>query len=252
MEYREISVHDTEEVRTVTMKRDNPLNPITIDLLSEIQEAVNNSGERIIIITGSNKAFSAGADIKGFMDIDSRKAYSFAMKGHEIMNFFNSYPRPIIAAIHGFALGGGFELALACDMRVAHPSTVFGLPEVTLGILPGFGGTQRLTRIVGETRAMDLIGRGLRFNAQEALSMGVVNYIAEDYMQKTMEIAMDFAAKPVQSLKFIKHLVRSRPDDMYTMEAEYFARAFDHPDRREGISAFLEKRPARFKISSRK
>ncbi|MEM0156584.1 MAG: enoyl-CoA hydratase-related protein [Thermoplasmataceae archaeon] len=246
MVYREIGIEDTDLVRTVTIKRENPLNPITIDLLSEIQDAVNNSGERIIVITGSNKAFSAGADIRGFMDIDSAKAYSFAMKGHEIMNFFNSYPRPIIAAIHGFALGGGFELALACDMRVAHPSTIFGLPEITLGILPGFGGTQRLTKIAGEARAMDLIGRGLRFSAQEAMSMGIVNYITEDYLGKSMEIAVDFASKPIQSLKFVKHLVRSRPDDMYSMEAEYFARSFDHPDRKAGISAFLEKKPARF------
>lgn len=246
MEYKEIKIKDSNGIRTITISRQNPLNPITMDLLSEIQDAVRNSGESIIVLTGAGKAFSAGADIRGFLDIDSRTAYSFAMKGHEIMNFFSSYPRPIIAAIHGFALGGGFELALSCDIRVAHPSTQFGLPEIKLGILPGFGGTQRLTELVGETRAMDLIGRGLQFNAENALKMGIVNYVEENYLDRAMEIAADYSAKPRQSLKFIKHLVRSLPDERYNLEAEYFARSFDHPDRKEGVSAFLEKRPANF------
>lgn len=211
MEYKEIRIKDSDTVRTITISRPNPLNPITMDLLSEIQEAVRNSDERIIVLTGSGKAFSAGADIRGFLDIDSRTAYSFAMKGHEIMNFFSSYSRPIIAAIHGFALGGGFELALSCDIRVAHPSTQFGLPEIKLGILPGFGGTQRLTALVGETRAMDYIGRGLQFSAEEALKMGVVNYVHENYLEKAMEIAEDYSTKPRQSLKFIKHLFPKIP-----------------------------------------
>lgn len=246
MEYRELKIADDDEVRTISISRSNPLNPITMDLLSEIQDAVNNSGERVIVLTGLGKAFSAGADIRGFLDIDSRTAYAFAMKGHEIMNFFNSYSRPIIAAIHGFALGGGFELALACDLRVSHPATIFGLPEITLGILPGFGGTQRLTALVGETRAMDLIGRGIRFTAPQALEMGVINYMDDNYLVRATEIAHDFANKPRQSLKFVKHLIRSQPGERYGLEAEYFARAFDNPDRKEGVSAFLEKRPANF------
>ena len=246
MDYKDFKYEDVGGVRKITISRSNPLNPVTQDVLEEIKDALESSGGKGIFRLGANKAFSAGADIKGFHDLDSRTAYSFALRGHDIMNFFASYERPIIAAMHGYALGGGFELALACDIRIAHPGTVLGLPEITLGIIPGFGGTQRLTRLVGEARAIDMIGRGLRIDADEALHLGVLNYVADDYLGKAMEIAVDFSKKPKQSLKFVKNLVRAEPDDRYALEAEDFGKTFDHPDRKEGVAAFLEKRSPKF------
>ncbi len=247
MGYENILVNDKGKVRTVTLNRKSPLNPLDMDTLREVKDAILDSGNRVILLHGANKAFSAGADINNFMKLTNDTAGIFAKEGHDIMNAIASYPRPVIVALHGYCLGGGFELALACDLRIAHPDTIFGLPEVNLGILPGFGGTQRLRHIVGETVAFGLISTGKRFKADEAYRLGFLNEVSEKYLEVAEKLAEDLSKKPKESLRLIKHLVRVAPDDMFEEEIDAFGEVFGHPDREEGVRAFLEKREANFK-----
>lgn len=246
MEYENILVKDNGKVRTVTLNRKSPLNPLDMDTLREIKDAILNSGNRVILLHGANRAFSAGADINNFMKLSNDTAGVFAKEGHDIMNTIANYPRPVIAAIHGYCLGGGFELALACDLRIAHPDTTFGLPEVTLGILPGFGGTQRLRHIVGETVAFGLIATGKRYKADEAYRLGLLNELSENYLETAEKLAQDLAKLPKESLRLVKHLVRNSPDDKFEEEIDAFGEVFAYPDREEGVKAFLEKREAKF------
>lgn len=246
MSYKNIQTRDEGNVRVITISRESPLNPLDMDTLREIRDAISGSGDRVILLHGANRAFSAGADINGFLKLDNNTAGVFAKEGHDIMNFINSYPRPVVAAIHGYCLGGGFELALACDLRVAHPDTTFGLPEINLGILPGFGGTQRLRKIVGETIAFGLISTAARYKADEAYRLGLLNKVSEDYLGEGMKLAKELSKKPKESLRMVKSLVRNHPDDVFEQEIESFGEAFAHPDREEGVKAFLEKREPKF------
>lgn len=247
MEYENIQVNDSGKLRVITINRKSQLNPLDMDTLREIKDGIENSGGKAILLHGANRAFSAGADINGFLKLDNTTAGLFAKEGHDIMNYIASYPRPVVAAIHGYCLGGGFELALACDFRVAHPDTVFGLPEVNLGILPGFGGTQRLRKIVGETVAFGLIAMGKRYKADEAYRLGLLNEISENYLEVARSLAEELSRKPKESIKLIKELVRNHPDDVFEEEIEAFGAVFRHPDREEGVKAFLEKREPNFR-----
>lgn len=247
MNYENIQTKDTGKVRAITINRKSPLNPIDMETLREIKHAIINSGDRVILIHGANRAFSAGADINGFLKLDDTTAGIFAKEGHDIMNSIAAYPRPVVAAIHGYCLGGGFELALACDIRIAHPETTFGLPEVNLGILPGFGGTQRLKKIAGETVAFGLISTGKRFKSDEAYRLGILNEVSEDYLGVASKLAEELSRKPRESVRLIKELVRNHPDETFEEEIEAFGRVFSHPDREEGVKAFLEKREPNFK-----
>ena len=246
MSYENIVTKDSGKVRIITINRKSSLNPLDMETLREIRNAIENSGNRVILLHGANRAFSAGADIQGFLKLDNATAGVFAKEGHDIMNSIAAYPRPVIAAVHGYCLGGGFELALACDLRIAHPETTFGLPEINLGILPGFGGTQRLRKIVGETVAFGLISTGKRFKSDEALSMGLLNSVSENYLDDGLKLAEELSKKPKESIKLIKYLVRNHPDDVFEEEIEAFGKVFGHPDREEGVKAFLEKREAKF------
>lgn len=246
MSYENIQVNDKGKLRVVTMNRKSPLNPLDMETLREIKDAIANSGNRVILLHGANRAFSAGADINNFMKLTNDTAGVFAKEGHDIMNFISSYPRPVVAAIHGYCLGGGFELALACDLRIAHPDTTFGLPEVNLGILPGFGGTQRLRHIVGETIALGLIATGKRYKADEAYRLGLLNEVSEDYLSKAEKLAEELSRKPRESLRLIKQLVRNSPDHRFEEEIDAFGTVFSYPDREEGVKAFLDKREPHF------
>lgn len=233
-------------VTLVTIKAENPLNPLTMDILKEVQESVE-SADSVVVLSGNGRAFSAGADIKNFSGLDPRKAYAFATEGHDVMNSIASLPIPVIAAIHGYALGGGFELALACDMRVATPDAKMGLTEVNLGILPGFGGTQRLRSLAGEGRAFELISTGKIIDATEAQRYGIVNRIGSDHMGEAMKLARELSEKPPLSLRYVKELLRSAPDDNYEAEKEKFGLIFGTEDCREGVDAFLNKRKPVYK-----
>jgi enoyl-CoA hydratase/carnithine racemase len=246
MNFRNITIDDTESVRHITLSSENPLNPISMEMIEEIGEALGEGGSRVVVISGRNKAFSAGANIKSFIDLNPERAYEFATRGHRIMDRIEHHPMPVIAAIHGYALGGGLELALACDLRIAHPQTKLGLPEINLGIIPGFGGTQRLLRLAGETRALQMITTGSTITAEKAMEFGILNEVTESYLQRSLELAIDLSKKPKNSLKFVKDLVRHIDQDYFELEREYFGRVFGLPDRKEGVQAFLEKREPSF------
>lgn len=247
MDFKNVKIEDRENVRIIHIAKESPLNPLDIDTLKEIKDAVYSSGRRVPVITGSAKAFSAGANIKDFLEMDSKAAYKFATEGHDVMNAIASYDLPVIAALHGYAFGGGFELALACDIRIASPDTQMGLTEVNLGILPGFGGTQRLKQLVGEAKAFEMISTGKRISADEAFSYGIVQKVSEKYLDDACELANEISEKAAISLKFIKRLLRKQPDEDFEFEKEMFARLFETEDQKEGVSAFIEKRKPRFK-----
>ena len=232
-------------VKILSLNSANPYNPISLEILIELKKELQDD-EKIIVINGENKAFSAGADISGFQGLIPKDAFRLSQLGHEIMDLICKRGMPVIAAIHGFALGGGLELALACDVRICHPNSTFGLPEVTLGILPGFGGTQRLKSLVGEGRAMYLISTGTKFNADSALSWGVVNEITENYLEKSIELAKDYEKLPVEALSNIKNLIRNNDRTKLDLETEYFANLFSTENQKEGIDAFLKKRKPNF------
>lgn len=240
-----IEVEDREKVRVVTVSTDNPLNPLTIEILREVGTAVTGSNLPVVL-NGKGRAFSAGANIKDFTKMTPQTAYHFATEGHDIMNSIASADVPVIAAIHGFALGGGFELALSCDFRISTPDAKLGLPEITLGILPGFGGTQRLTAIAGEGNALDLISTGRSISGQEALSMGIVKMVDKDYMGESLKFAQELSEKPPVALSLIKKLVRQAPGEKYEEEKESFGKVFETEDSREGFEAFLNKRKPKF------
>lgn len=244
MKYLEIE--EKPKIRVVKICAENSLNPLTIDILKEIGEAVKES-EKVVVLAGNGRAFSAGADIKNFTKMSSRDAYHFATEGHDIMDSISSASVPVIAAIHGFALGGGFELALACDFRISTPDAKLGLPEINLGILPGFGGTQRLSAIAGEGRALQLISTGRTITGEEALRMGIVNAVSADYLGEATKFAEELSEKPPISLKYVKNLIRALPDERFEDEKEKFAALFDTEDSKEGFDAFLGKRKPTFK-----
>lgn len=240
-----ISEETKGRVAVITLRTENPFNPISMEMLEEIEEVIRNQ-DRIVVIKGDNRAFSAGADISRFPHMTPADAFHFSQRGHEIMDLIASRDMPVIAAIHGFALGGGLELALSCDVRIAHPNTVFGLPEVTLGILPGFGGTQRLKSLVGEGRAYWLVSTGSRFKADDALSWGVLTEISENFSERALEIARQYEQLPYESLVHIKKLIRPIERANLDREMEYFANLFLTENRDEGVSAFLDKRKPNF------
>lgn len=240
-----VSSEIKENVNFLTIKTENPLNPLNMEILREIGDSVLSS-DRVVLLRGEGKAFSAGADIRNFTKMSPSEAHHFATEGHDIMNSIAGADIPVIAAIHGYALGGGFELALACDFRVCTPDTKLGLPEINLGILPGFGGTQRLTALIGEGRALEMISTGMRVSGTEALSMGIVNRVGEDHLAVATELATTLAEKPPLALKHVKKLVRSRPDEKYSEEVEKFGILFGSQDSKEGFDAFINKRKPKF------
>ena len=242
---KNILVEKDGRLLKIFINREKKLNPLDIETIEEIGEALKEE-RQIGIISGMNRAFSAGADINVFLNLDPVTAYDFSKRGHQVMDFIEERQMPVIAAIHGFALGGGFELALACDIRIAHPDTYFGLPEVTLGIIPGFGGTQRLRNLVGNSRAFELASLGTRIDSSKALSMGIISEINDKYLERAVELGKQYEALPFESLAYIKELTRGRKMDLFDREKEYFGNMFRTENQKEGAAAFVEKRKANF------
>lgn len=230
----------------IRIERENKLNPLDTELLQAVLEAVR-SKDGVKILVGSQKAFSAGANIKKFVGLDGAAAHDLSRTGHDIMNAIADYPFPVIAAIDGYALGGGFELALACDIRVVAGSSKLGLTESNIGILPGWGGTQRLRELCGEEMAFYLIGTGKVISGEEAHAMGIAAFVAENPLERAIEIATEFSKKSHLSLGLIKKLVRARRTDAFDEEMEAFGKVFDGKDSKEGVKAFLEKREPSFR-----
>lgn len=232
----------------------NALNKTTIEELHEtLVEAENQKDIRAVIITGSgNKAFVAGADIAEFANYSIEQGKQLSSIGHfKIFNFIENYSKPVIAAVNGFALGGGLELALACHIRVASDNAKMGLPEVSLGVIPGYGGTQRLAQIIGKGKAFEMIVTADMINAQDAYKWGMVNYVTaqEELLNKCFEISSKISTKSPTAIKTAIKVINAgynNKQNGYEVEIEEFGKSFGTSDFKEGVAAFLDKRKANF------
>lgn len=233
----------TEEdgIRIIRIKKESDLNPLDIETLQEIQQELTTK-KTVTIITGSSRAFSAGANIGKFKGLKGEEAYALSRIGHDVMDYISSYSSPVIAAISGYALGGGMELALACDIRIAAKTAKLGLTELNIGIIPGWGGTQRMTRLCGEQQALFLIATSSIMSGEEALAHHLVLEAVDEPFQRALEIAKILKAKAPNTLEYVKKLVRTEPDDLFEEEKTLFGKSFDNPNSSEGVAAFLEKR----------
>jgi len=245
-----IDVSSDGGVCVVTIDRQDALNALNVETLTELRdrlrEVAADAGVRAVVLTGAGeKAFVAGADIKYMSGLDPEAAKGWGALGHEAGRLLETMPKPTIAAINGFALGGGCELALACDIRYASSRAKLGQPEINLGIVPGWGGTQRLARVCGIGVAKDLIFSGRTVDAEEALRIGLVNALADPVVDKALETARELAAKSPVALALAKRLVNLSPGALDT-EADSFGELFASEDAREGLTAFVEKRAANF------
>lgn len=254
-----VRVERKDASAVVTIDRQELLNALDGALLGEIDEAfaslASEAGLRAVILTGAGKAFVAGADIKAMARLSSDEALAFARRGQAVMSRVASFPRPVIAAVNGFALGGGCELALACDLRIGSERAKLGQPEVTLGVPPGFGGTQRLARLTSPSIAKRLLFTGEVLDAARALALGLLDEVVppEALLPRCVELAATVAARGPAAVAACKQAVDRGLDSTLSegldIEARLFGSAFGTDEQREGMAAFLEKRPARFSAS---
>jgi enoyl-CoA hydratase len=257
MAYQSVTLVAADGIATLTVNRPdklNALNAATItDLGAAIDEVRQRDDIRGLILTGAGRAFVAGADISELAAETAVSARELALKGQRIFGRFETSPKPVIAAVNGFALGGGCELALACHIRIASEQAKFGQPEVKLGILPGYGGTQRLARLVGKGRALQLLMTGETIDAAEAYRIGLVNRVvpADALLQSATELLRQILANgPLAVAACIEAVGLGLDiplDGGLAMEAAHFGLLAATSDMREGTTAFLEKRPAEFK-----
>lgn len=255
--YETLVLEKHDRVAIITINRPEKRNALNIKTREEgaalLEELRNDSSVGVVVFTGAgDKAFIAGADIAEFA---GRTAITQrdVMMARSLFTAIDTFPKPVIAMINGFCLGGGCELALACDIRIASENAQFGQPEINLGIIPGGGGTQRLTRLVGEGKAMEMILTGQFIDAKTAFAIGLVNHVvpADQLEAKTLEIAQVIARKSPIALQLAKEAVkiasRSNLDEGLRREVDLFALCFSTEDKDEGVSAFLERRDAVFK-----
>ena len=247
-----LKVEKDEEIVQITIDRPDKLNAMNLDVMEEFITVLDNlekDSSKIVIITGSGqKAFSAGADIEYMSTIGPTEAEKYALRGHEVLNKIEKLPKPVIAAINGYALGGGCELALSCDIRFASKNAHLGQPEVTLGICPGWGGTQRLLRLVGPARAKDLIFSGRRIDVEEAFSMGLVNKIfsSESLLAETKTYAKTIVKNSGYAVGVSKMLVNrgmdSSLDTGLKLEIYSWSLCFSTKEREERMRLFLQRK----------
>ena len=258
MKFENLLIKTENNITTISINRPKKLNALNIKTFEEIANAVKlnvlNENTKCIIITGvGDKAFIAGADIKEFLDYNASDAYDFSENGNKFLfEVIENSTKPIIAMINGYALGGGLELAMACHIRVASDDSRMGLPEVSLGIIPGFGGTKRLPLLIGKGRAMEMIITGRMINAEEAKSFGLINYVVKK--EKLTDFCNSLANKIIlNSPNAIKHAINSLNSNYkegfsnFSDEILNFSKCFDSDDFKEGTSAFIEKRKPNFK-----
>lgn len=246
-----------EGIATLTINRPEVMNALNADTLlalrSRIAELDSDAAVRVIIITGAGeKAFVAGGDIAGMRDMGALEARDMAVLAQEVLTDIERCSKPVIAAVNGYALGGGCELAMACDLRIAAEKARFGQPEVNLGIIPGWAGTQRLPRLIGKGRALEMLFTGEMIDAQQAWRIGLVNRVVpqDQLLAETRKLAAKIAAKPRQAVRLGKEAVINGLEMDSARAAQYeadlFGLCFSTQDQKEGMSAFLEKRKAGF------
>ncbi|MEO7767649.1 MAG: enoyl-CoA hydratase-related protein [Ferruginibacter sp.] len=243
-------------VFTITINRPDKLNALNRDVFTDLESAVdeiiNNPAVQSSIITGAgSKAFVAGADITEFDGLGKKESMALAQRGQDIFLKIENSPKPVIAAVNGFALGGGCELAMACHFRIAAENAKFGQPEVTLGLIPGYGGTQRLTKLIGKGRAIEMLISGNMIDANTALQYGLVNYVvpAGELLAKAIAVLTVINTKaPLAVAACIRacNAVYDKTQNGYETEINAFGECFETDDMKEGTNAFLEKRRPNF------
>ena len=256
-ELKNVTLEKDGNLAVITINRPKALNALNSDTLKDLDKAIinieNDSNVYCVILTGAGeKSFVAGADIAEMKDLDSKGGEEFGLLGNRVFRRLENLDKPVIAAISGFALGGGCELAMACDIRIASEKAKFAQPEAGLGITPGFGGTQRLPRIVGLGKAKELIYTCAMINAEEALRIGLVNKVVplENLMEEAKKMSATICANAPIAVKLCKDAINRGMqvdiDKAIEIEAEDFGKCFDSEDQVEGMTAFLERRAKNF------
>jgi len=258
MEFKYIIYEKNEGVATITLNRPEALNAFTKDVVEEILHALEDvktdEAVRVVVLTGAGeKAFSAGADIKTMVEMTALKAREMSFMGERLCVGLENLEKPVIAAINGYALGGGLEVAMSCDLRIASENAKMGQTEINIGLIPGWGGTQRLTRLVGMTKAKELVFTGRIIDAKTAEQIGIVNMVApaDKFRETVSQFAKDLASKAPVALKVAKALINKGSDigleSALALEREGFGVVGSSEDLKEGVSAFTEKRKPVFK-----
>ncbi len=258
MNYSNIIVTTENRITTIKINREKALNALNEKTIVELHECIDQLSQsedtKVVVISGvGKKSFIAGADITMFEGKSPTSIRKIILELQETLNKLEDLPFPVIASINGYCLGGGIELAMACDLRIASNTAIIGQPEIKLGLIPGAGGTQRLSRIVGTGRAKEIIFLGDNVDAESAKSFGLVNWVVppEKLEEKTLKIASRLAKGPSFALNMAKEAINRGPEssllDAIRMEAELFALCFAHEDVKEGVDAFLNKRKPNFR-----
>jgi enoyl-CoA hydratase len=255
MQYENLLIDNREGIVVVTLNRPKALNALNRDTLNDLRSFFGKDAYSIenlkgIVLTGAGeKSFVAGADISEFNGLDAQGGLEMSQNGHDIFFMIERFPKPVVAAVNGFALGGGCELAMSCHLRVAGEKARFGQPEVNLGIIPGYGGTQRLIQYIGKTKALELLMTADMLTADEAYRLGLLNYVVApgEEVNKAVELLTKIAAKaPIAIQKVIECVNAYFNNDGFNREVIEFANTVKTEDFKEGASAFLEKRTANF------
>ena len=254
--YSTLMIEKKEHVCILTINRPDALNALNSTTLTELTEAIDDLERdmsiRVVILTGAGRAFVAGADIKEMTEMTPVEAKEFSAKGHDLLQKIEKSRLPFLAAVNGHALGGGCELMMACDFAIAAHQAKIGQPEINLGVIPGFGGTQRLPRLVGPARAKELLYTGKIIDAVEAQTLGLVNRVTEgsQLLEETLKIAFVIASKSPLTISWLKQTVNEGMmidlETACSLEKTIFSLCFSTHDQKEGMKAFLEKRPPVF------
>ena len=257
MEYHNLVVEKEERVAVIFIDRPRFMNALNTETLKELEHCLRSLDERdevrVVLMTGRGRCFVAGADVKEMQGMSPEEAFHFSRLGHRVMDLIQEMGKPVIAVVNGFALGGGLELALSCDLIIASEKARLGLPEVNVGVFPGFGGTQRLSRLIGMSKAKEMIFTGEAVDSKRAYEIGLVNQVLPDgeLLSRTKELAATMAEKSGEALKLAKKAMNQGWETSLSaglaVERELFFRCFAHPDQKEGMSAFIEKRKPAFK-----
>ncbi len=255
MSWDTVDLEYDDDVATLTVDRPDALNALNVETLTAMGEAIEDAadeGARALVLTGAGDAFIAGADIKYMRDLGPEKAQEWGELGHDVADALEAFPAPTIAAVNGYAFGGGCEMALACDLRVASESALIGNTEIDLGIVPGWGATQRLPRLVGDETARRMIFLGERLDAESAAEAGLFGEVVPDDDLETVvgELADRLAAKPAFAMRTAKEAINQgyegSQESGLAYERRAFASLFGTPDQREGMAAFVEDREPDF------